>query len=78
MTRRRVSPDKIAAALGTPPGGWYEGIPVPTERGFHCCGRCHVGSATVPRPGETCLVCKLKERSEPAQPDNQKTRHAGA
>jgi hypothetical protein len=57
---RTIDPRKAAAAAGGDPG-WYRSVPVP-KRGFHYCGRCHVESAAVPGPGETCLVCKLKER----------------
>jgi hypothetical protein len=58
--RRTIDPAKAAAAAGGDPG-WYAGIPTPA-RAYHRCGVCDAESATVPGPGEACLVCKLKER----------------
>ncbi|MCL5883800.1 MAG: hypothetical protein M1377_00330 [Deltaproteobacteria bacterium] len=61
--RRRIDPAKAARAAGGDPG-WYAGIPTP-ERTFYCCGRCSTESATVHRPGEPCLKCRLQERTVP-------------
>jgi len=57
--KRRVSPDKIAAALGTP-RGWYARTPV-TQRP---CSRCETESITVPSPGGLCQECR-QEIPEP-------------
>ena len=61
--RRRIDPAKAAHSVGGD-ANWYRSIPTP-ERTFYCCGRCHTESATVPRPGEPCLKCRLQERSTP-------------
>ena len=58
MSKRRVPPDKMAAALGGPdPGRW--GNVKAAETGYLPCSRCEQESATVPLDGGLCLRCRL-------------------
>jgi hypothetical protein len=56
--KRRASPDKIAAALSTPRGGWYSNIRVPDPDAR--CVRCGSRGVSVGLLGETCAVCRLR------------------
>ncbi len=52
--RRRVSPDKLAMALGGPDPGRF-GNPRATG---NACARCEETNATVPPAGGLCLRCR--------------------
>jgi len=46
---------------GDKAGGWYTSF-LPTIGEYYRCGACDVESATVPRPGELCLLCRLERQ----------------
>jgi len=64
--RRRIDPEKARAAAGGNPD-WYRDISTP-EMTYYKCSQCSTESATVPRPGELCLKCRLQERIDPSEP----------
>lgn len=53
--KRRVSPDKIAAAVGSP-GGRYESIPVPEA--WKECSACGTPARVLDDENKECIGCR--------------------